>query len=108
MYPGGIGEHRYPHLKKKSQEFALSGKVAFNILAMRKEPGFLHKRVQYEFSFRTENVLRMKMGNLKKSCLKTCYKILKFAKFEMGYRYSAGHHAYYVKTLANFFTAAGQ
>ena len=49
---------------------------------MREEPLFLHKRVQYEFSFRTENVLRMKMGSFKKSSLKKCYKILKFANFE--------------------------
>ena len=44
----------------------------------------MHKRVHYEFSFRTENVLRMKMGSFKKSCLKNCYKILKFANFENG------------------------
>ena len=51
---------------------------------MREEPGFLHKCVQYEISLRTENVLRMKMGNFKKSCLKIIYKILKFANFENG------------------------
>ena len=42
----------------------------------------MHKRVHYEFSFRTENVLRMKTGSFKKSCLKNCYKILKFTNFE--------------------------
>ena len=31
---------------------------------------FLHKNVQYELSFRNENVLRMKIGSFKKSCLK--------------------------------------
>ena len=51
---------------------------------MREEPKFLHKRVQYEFSFRTENALRLKMGSLKKSSLKNCCKILKFANFENG------------------------
>ena len=49
---------------------------------MRDEPLFLHKRLQHEISFITENVLRMKMGNFKKSCLKNCYKILKFANFQ--------------------------
>ena len=44
----------------------------------------MHKPVHYEFSFRTENGLRMKMGSFKKSCLKNCYKILKFASFENG------------------------
>ena len=42
----------------------------------------MHKRVHYELSFRTENVLRMKTGSFKKSCLKNCYKILKFTNFE--------------------------
>ena len=52
---------------------------------MREEPSeLLHKCVQYEFSFRTENVLRMKMGSFEKSCLKNCYKILKFVNFENG------------------------
>ena len=51
---------------------------------MWEEPYFLHKRVHYKFSFRTENGLRMKMGSFKKSCHKTCYKILKFAYFENG------------------------
>ena len=51
---------------------------------MREEPLFLHKRVQYEFSFRNENVLQMKMGSFKKACLKNCDKILKLGKFEIG------------------------
>ena len=33
MYPGGLGEHRYPHFKK-TKEFALGGRVTFNILAI--------------------------------------------------------------------------
>ena len=58
------------------------------------------KCVQYELSFRTENVLRMKMGNFKKSCLKKYHKILKLANFENGgYQYSVGHPACYVKNL---------
>ena len=44
----------------------------------------MHKRVHYELSFRTQNCLRMKMGSFEKSCLKNCYKILKFANFENG------------------------
>ena len=44
----------------------------------------MHKRVHVEFIFRTENGLRMKMRSFKKSCLKDCYKILKFANFENG------------------------
>ena len=51
---------------------------------MREESYFLHRRVQYEFSFRTENVLRMKMGSFKNSCLKNCYKKSKFANSENG------------------------
>ena len=51
---------------------------------MREEPLFLHKHVQYEISFRTENVLRIKMESFKKSCLKNYYKIVKFANFENG------------------------
>ena len=51
---------------------------------MWEEPQFLHKHVHYELSFRTENGLRMKMESFKKSCLKNCYKILKFANFENG------------------------
>ena len=34
---------------------------------MRKERLFLHKNVQYELSFRNENVLRMKIGSFMKS-----------------------------------------
>ena len=44
----------------------------------------MHKRVHYEFSFKTENGLWMKIGSLKKAYLKNCYKILKFANFEKG------------------------
>ena len=44
----------------------------------------MHRCVQYEFNFRTENVFRMKMGSFKKSCLRNCYKIFKFANFENG------------------------
>ena len=44
----------------------------------------MHKRLQYELSFSTENFLRMKMGSFKKSFLKKCYNILKFANFENG------------------------
>ena len=51
---------------------------------MREESYFLHKRLKYEFTLRTESVLWMKMGSFKKSCLKNCYKILKFANFENG------------------------
>ena len=49
---------------------------------MREEPLFLHKPVQYEFSFRNENDLQMKMGSFKQSCLKNCDKILNYQNFE--------------------------
>ena len=76
---------------------------------MREEPLFLHTCSQYELSFRTENVLPMKMVIFKMSGLTNCDKILKFANFENGgYRYSAGHTACYVKNIANFFTANGE
>ena len=51
---------------------------------MREGPLFLHKRVQYELTFRTGNVLRMNMGSFKESCRKNCYKIWNFANFENG------------------------
>ena len=33
MYPGGLSEDRYTHFKK-SQEFAFSSRVTFNILTI--------------------------------------------------------------------------
>ena len=64
----------------------------------------MHKRVHYEFSFRTKNGLRMKMGSFK-----NCYKILKFANFKNGGTdIQGGYPACYARNLANFFTAAGQ
>ena len=51
---------------------------------MREEPLFLHKHVQYELSFRNDNVLQMKMGSFKKPCLKNFDKILNFTNFEIG------------------------
>ena len=69
----------------------------------------MHKRVHFEFHFRIENGLPMKMGSFKKSCLKNCYKILKFANFENGGTdIQGGYPACYARNLANFFTAAGQ
>ena len=44
----------------------------------------MHKNVQYELSFRNENVLRMKIGSFNKSCLTNMDKILKLANFENG------------------------
>ena len=64
---------------------------------------------QYEFSLRPENVLPMKMGSFKRSCLINCDKILNFANFEkLGYQYSEGRSACYVKNLDNFLTAASE
>ena len=51
---------------------------------MREELLFLHKNVQYELSFRNENIFRTKLVSFKKSCLTNWDKILKFANFENG------------------------
>ena len=50
------------------------------------------------------------MVSFKKSCLKNCYKILKFANFENGGIdiQWAIDPACYARNLANFFAAAGQ
>ena len=48
------------------------------------------------------------MGGFKKSCLKNCYKTLKFANFENGGTDIQRVSACYVKNIASFFTAAGQ
>ena len=44
----------------------------------------MHKHVQYEVNSRTEKVLRIKKRNFKNSCLKNCYRMLKFANIENG------------------------
>ena len=48
---------------------------------MQMECSLLQLRVQYEFGFRNENVMQMKMSYFKNSCLINCHKMLIFLEF---------------------------
>ena len=51
---------------------------------MQMEGSFLQIKLKYELGFGNENVMRMKMGYFKKSCVTNCHKMPKLANVGNG------------------------
>ena len=57
-----------------------------------------------ECSLKNKNVMRMKVGYLKKSSITNGSKMLNFTNFEIVFQYSKGHPACSVEQSVNIFT----